>query len=186
MFSGFLFGPSWRENLVAPLTGDVLEIGVGEGANLPFYGEQVRLVAVEPHAARAEAARRTAARLGLAARIETASAEQLPFPDQGFDHVVSSLVFCSVSDPALVLAEIGRVLRPGGFLHLYEHVRPQSPALAALFAFVTPGWRKIAHNCHLDRPTVETLRSSGWQVIIHSRRWVLVRMTAQLMEPLQG
>ena len=179
MFSRFLFGPSWRENLVAPLTGDVLEIGVGEGANLPFYGGQVRLVAIEPHAARAEAARRAAARLGLAARIETATAEQLPFPDQGFDHVVSSLVFCSVSDPALVLAEIGRVLKPGGFLHLYEHVRPQSTALAALFAFVTPGWRKIAHNCHLDRPTIETLRSSGWQVTIHSRRWVLVRMTAQ-------
>jgi len=182
MFSQFLFGPSWRENLVAPLTGDVLEIGIGGGANLPFYGGQVRLAAIEPHEGRAEEARRTAARLGLAVRIETAAAEQLPFPDQSFDHVVSSLVFCSVSEPALVLAEIGRVLKPGGFLHLYEHVRPRSPAIAALFSFVTPGWRKIAHNCHLDRPTVETLRACGWQVTVHSRRWVLVRMTARQVD----
>ena len=80
--------------------------------------------------------------------------------------------------PGRVLGEIERVLRPGGVLWMVEHVRPQTPVLARLATFVTPGWRRIAHNCHLDRPTIETLRSVGWQVEILRRRGVLVKLKA--------
>lgn len=168
----------WRERLVAELTGDVLEIGVGEGANLRHYRQARQIWAVEPHPERAQRARAVAAACAIPITIEVTGAEVLPFPDDAFDHVVSSLVFCSVNDQVQVLREIRRVLKPGGALHMVEHVRPRTRWLAAFFGRVTPRWRRIAHNCHLDRPTIATLEQEGWQVQIHRRRAMFVRMSA--------
>ncbi len=95
-----------------------------------------------------------------------------------FDHIVSSLVFCSVTDPRAALGELRRVLKPGGVLHMVEHVRPDNMLLAAIFGAVTPYWSQLAHNCHLDRPTVELLRAEGWQVEVQRRWAVFVRLSA--------
>jgi ubiquinone/menaquinone biosynthesis C-methylase UbiE len=111
--------------------------------------------------------------------VEVASAERLPYEDQRFDHVVSSMVFCSVDHPVDALREIERVLRPQGVLHMMEHVLPENPLLAGLFRTVTPVWRRFAWNCHLDRPTVETLREHGWEVEVHKRWRVFVRVSAR-------
>ena len=183
MISGLLgWTGSWRSRLVDGLSGDVLEIGVGTGANLPYYRAAASVSAIEPDADRAAEAHRAgqaaAQRWGIPVRVDVAPAESLPYADASFDAVVSSLVFCSVTDPRQALGEIGRVLRPGGVLWMLEHVRPQMPALARLATFVTPGWQRIAHNCHLDRPTVEVLKESGWQVEILRRRGVLVKLKA--------
>ena len=183
MISGLLgWTGSWRSRLVDGLTGDVLEIGVGTGANLPYYRAASSVRAIEPDPDRAAEARRAgqeaAQRLGIPVQVDVAPAESLPYDNATFDAVVSSLVFCSVVDQRQALGEIERVLRPGGMLWMVEHVRPQTPALARLATFVTPGWRRIAHNCHLDRPTVEVMREAGWQVEILRRRGVLVKMKA--------
>jgi len=169
----------WRRRLVQDLTGDVLEIGVGEGENLAYYRQARQVWAIEPDAQRAAAARAVAAQLALPITVETAGAEALPYAEHAFDHVVSSLVFCSVADPAQALREIRRVLRPGGVLHMVEHVRPQTTWVAGLFQTVTPWWRRVAHNCHLDRPTLTTLEQHGWQVTVHRRRAMFVRLSAR-------
>lgn len=171
---------NWRAKLVQDLTGVVLEVGVGSGANLPYYRRAERVWAIEPDPARAAVAQRVGDHARVPVQVRTAAAEALPFDDAAFDHIVSSLVFCSVSEPQRALAEIGRVLKPGGTLHMVEHVRPQSSCLAALFSTVTPAWSRIAHNCHLDRPTVELLRGSGWQVEVLRTRFVFVKLRATL------
>lgn len=170
----------WRARLVANLNGDVLEIGVGEGANLPYYRQATRLWAIEPDAERAQTARTVAATCAMPVTIDVAGAERLPYPDAAFDHVVSSLVFCSVADQAVALREIRRVLKPNGVLHMVEHVRPETRWLATLFSVITPWWRQIAHNCHLDRPTLAVLQQEGWQVQVHRRRAMFVRMSAKV------
>lgn len=168
----------WRTRLVADLSGDVLEIGVGEGANLPYYRQAAHIWAIEPDAERAQKARIVAATCTIPMTIDVASAERLPYADATFDHVVSSLVFCSVADQTVALREIRRVLKPVGTLHMVEHVRPATVWLARVFSAITPWWRRIAHNCHLDRPTIAVLQQEGWQVQVHRRRAMFVRMSA--------
>ncbi len=174
-----MFNPfNWRSRLVRDLTGDVLEIGVGTGENLPLYRAATHLYAIEPDAERAVEARRTGATAAVPVTVDVAPAEALPYADNRFDHVVSSLVFCSVRDPQRALSEIARVLKPGGTLHMVEHVRPTTPPLAWLFERLTPWWSRVENNCHLNRRTVETLRSAGWRVEVHRRLAMVVRLSA--------
>lgn len=170
--------PGWRERLVRDLEGDILEIGVGVGENLPYYLRARHVWGIEPHTARAAQARIAAAEAAVPVTVDIAPAERLPYPDRSFDHVVSSLVFCSVASPEAALAELARVLRPGGVLHMVEHVRPDNFVFGALLRVATPVWRRVAWNCHLDRPTVHTLRNAGWRVRIDDRRLVFVQLTA--------
>jgi ubiquinone/menaquinone biosynthesis C-methylase UbiE len=169
----------WRERLVRDLTGDVLEIGIGAGENLPYYARARHVWGVEPHAKRADEARKAAANAAVPVTIDVAPAEKLPYPDNSFDCAVSSLVFCSVQSPTVALAEIARVLRPGGVLHMVEHVRPDNFLLGTLAQVATPVWSRVAWNCHLDRRTVDTLRQAGWAVDVVDRRLVFVQLTAR-------
>lgn len=173
---------SWRSRLVQDLTGDVLEIGAGTGANFEHYQQARAVFAIEPDPTRAaeamEAGKTAELVSGIPFSVEVAPAEALPYAAQQFDVVVSSLVFCSVTDPKQALAEIDRVLRPGGVLWMVEHVRPDSPFLAALADAVTPLWRRVAHNCHLNRHTLTLLREAGWQVEIQRRRSVFYKLRA--------
>lgn len=174
------FFSSWRGRLVENLTGTVLEIGVGGGENLRYYRRAQVIHAIEPHAERAREAESVAAAVdhGIPVYVRVAPAEELPYADAMFDVVVSSLVFCSVTDQDRALAEIERVLRPQGVLWMVEHVRPKTPILAQLATAVTPHWRKIAHNCHLDRPTLSVLTQRGWRVDVLRRRGVFVKLRA--------
>ena len=170
---------NWRPHLVRDIPGEVLEIGVGSGANLQYYRRAAHVWAIEPDAARAANAADAAARAAVPVEVRVAPAEKLPFADDSFDHVVSSLVFCSVSDPPRALREIERVLRPGGVLHMLEHVRPGFAPFAWAAAAVTPVWSRVAGNCHLDRPTLELLRAQGWRVDIRRRLGLFVRLDAR-------
>ncbi len=170
----------WRGRLVGDLTGTVLEIGVGEGENLRYYRHAQVIHAIEPDADRARCAEEVAAAVDhkIPIHVRVAPAEALPYPDSAFDVVVSSLVFCSVTDQEQALAEIERVLRRDGVLWMVEHVRPKTPILAQLAGAVTPYWRRMAFNCHLDRPTLSVLESRGWRVEVLRRRGVFVKLRA--------
>lgn len=174
-----MFALNWRERLVGEISGVVLEIGAGAGANLTRYQRATVIFALEPDPVRARQAQAAAAQSTRPVSVKIGVAEALPLADASIDHVVSSLVFCSVTDQRLALREIRRVLKPGGVLTMLEHVRPQTPAFAAVARAVTPYWRRMAHNCHLDRPTLAVLRAEGWRVHILSRRGPFVRLDAR-------
>ncbi|QZA33606.1 class I SAM-dependent methyltransferase [Hydrogenibacillus sp. N12] len=149
-----LFLERLRRALLRPLAGEVLEIGVGTGRNLPFYGPGVRWTGIEPNPAMRRQAERRLRERGLAGALIAASAEALPFADGRFDAVVSTLVLCSVQDPRKALAEIRRVLKPGGRFLALEHVRIDDPRWAGwALDRLTPAWSRLADGCHLNRLT---------------------------------
>ena len=150
-------GPLRRE-LLARGRGRVLEIGAGTGANSAHYGKDARVVLSEPDWAMLRRARRDGTPAVLA------RAERLAFAASSFDTVVSTLVLCTVTDQAHALAEIRRVLRPGGHLLLLEHVRSADLPTARLQARLTPTWKKLARGCHLDRDTAAALAEAGFRM----------------------
>ena len=161
-----------RADLLSAASGRVLELGAGTGLNLVHYPEDIEeLVLTEPAAPMVSKLKRRARRWGRQYRVEVASAEQLPFADDSFDTVVSTLVLCTVDDPRKAIAEIARVLRPGGQLLFLEHVRSDSQRLARWQDRLHRPWHAFAAGCHANRPTVELLRESplGVQKVDHDR-----------------
>jgi ubiquinone/menaquinone biosynthesis C-methylase UbiE len=156
---------AWRAELLAPLDGTVLEVGAGTGVNLPHYRPAVtRLVLAEPDRDMRKRLAASVARSGRAGvEISEASLRTLPFADGELDAVVCTLVLCSVRDPAAALAEIRRVLRPGGALVFIEHVAHAEPARLAWQRRLEPVWRRIAGDCRLTRRTAETIAAAGFR-----------------------
>lgn len=154
-----------RQTLLAGASGQVLEIGGGTGANLPFYGDGVESLAVtepeEPMARRLE--RRLREQLPDA-ELVLAPAEQLPFEDDRFDTVVSTLVLCTVGDQQRALGELHRVLKPGGRLLFIEHVRADSPRLARWQDRLNGLQQRVAQGCNCNRATVDAIRTAGFTI----------------------
>jgi ubiquinone/menaquinone biosynthesis C-methylase UbiE len=154
-----------RHGLLASATGRVLEIGAGTGINLAHYTDAVReLVLTEPEEPMAKRLEAKAAAQGRPVTVIRAPAEQLPFPDDSFDTAVCTLVLCTVSDPERALAEIDRVLKPGGRLLFLEHVRSDDPGLAKWQDRFAPLWRACGHGCNCNRPTPDLIRRSPLEV----------------------
>ena len=152
-----------RHELVAGLEGEVLEIGAGTGFNLPHYEKASRVVAVEPDPSMARRLPRRAAESTVPVEVVSGSAESLPFPDESFETAVVTFVFCSVDDPSAALADVRRVLKPGGRLVLLEHVRGED-RLARWQERLTPLHRRLAGNCHLNRDTRGAVAAAGFDV----------------------
>lgn len=165
-------GDAWRRDLLTELQSDVLEIGAGTGKNLEHYRELDRLVLAEPDPhMRRKLVTRTQAPVAKAVDVVPWTAEALDAPDRSFDAVVSTLVLCSVREPTRALAEIRRVLRPGGRLVFFEHVASDDPGLRAWQQRLEPIWRPIAGNCHLCRETRTSIEAAGFtfERIVHER-----------------
>jgi ubiquinone/menaquinone biosynthesis C-methylase UbiE len=155
----------YRKNLLERAQGRVLEIGGGTGANLPFYGSEVEeLVMIEPEEPMARRLERKLQGGSRPVRVIRAPAENLPFEDASFDFVVSTLVLCTVSDPALALQEVHRVLKPGGKLLFLEHVRSDDPKLARWQDRLNGLNKHIGHGCNCNRPTLEVVAGSGFSL----------------------
>jgi SAM-dependent methyltransferase len=149
-----------RRRLMAEARGTVLEIGAGTGLNLPHYRSGLdQLVLVEPGARIGGHIDLGRAPAGVPTRLEQAPAEELPFADSSFDTVVSTLVLCTVSDPRRAVAEVARVLRPGGRLLFLEHVRAESGWRQALQRRSVRPWAAFADGCQCDRETLGTIES---------------------------
>jgi ubiquinone/menaquinone biosynthesis C-methylase UbiE len=157
-----LFLRKLRRRLVGGARGRVLELGIGTGLNLPYYPCDAELVAIDPDEGLLESARKRAAALGRPVTLHVARAEELPFVDRSFDTVIATLVFCTIAEPEQALREVHRVLRPGGDFKLIEHVRV--PWGARVQDFLTPLWKHIANGCHLNRDSLNLVRSNGFEV----------------------
>ena len=154
-----------RQALLAGAHGQVLEIGGGTGANLPFYPDHVqRLTVTEPEAPMAKRLARHLEERELPAELVQAPAEELPFEDGSFDVAVSTLVLCTVRDPERSLSELHRVLRPGGKLLFIEHVRSEEPRKARFQDRMLPINKRIGHGCNCNRRTLESIRGAGFEV----------------------
>ena len=159
------FGAEVKRKLLANARGRVLEIGVGTGLSLPHYPPDVEVVGVEPSEPMRRRARRRAEELGREVTLVDAPAEELPFADDSFETVVSLAVLCSVRDPEHVLAEIRRVLRPGGRFIFLEHVRSDDPELGEKQDRWERPWGWIAGGCHPNRRTLETIQNAGIELV---------------------
>jgi ubiquinone/menaquinone biosynthesis C-methylase UbiE len=155
---------SLRRALLAAATGDVLEIGGGTGANLPYYGPDVEsLTITEPEPAMIRRLERRARLLRPSATVLRAPAEDLPFDDDTFDVAVSTLVLCGVSDQPRALRQLHRILRPGGQLLLIEHVRSDDPRLARRQDRMNPVNRLVV-CCECNRPTLASVTEAGFHL----------------------
>lgn len=157
-------GDALRRRLLTGLSGTVVEVGAGDGANFAHYPDEVaRIVAVEPEAYLRE---RAAGHADERVELRDAVAERLPLGAGEADAVVCCLVLCSV-DQAAALAEAARVLRPGGELRFLEHVRAAEPGVrrTAQRAMDATVWPLLAGGCHLSRDTLGAVEAAGFSVV---------------------
>ncbi|OFX22444.1 MAG: SAM-dependent methyltransferase [Anaeromyxobacter sp. RBG_16_69_14] len=152
-----------KREMFGGLSHTVLELGAGDGANFRYLAPGTRVIAIEPNVHMHRWLRARAARHGIDVDVRAATAEALPLADRTVDAVISSLVLCTVPDPARVLAEVRRVLRPGGRYWCIEHVAaPEGSALAGLQRALRRPWRWMFEGCETCRDTARLLREAGF------------------------
>jgi ubiquinone/menaquinone biosynthesis C-methylase UbiE len=155
-----------RERLVAGTRGRVLELGIGSGLNLPFYPRELDvLLGLDPSRELLQMAKRHSSWVHFPVELSEGQAEDIPLDDGAVDHVVMSWTLCSVADPARVLSEVRRVLRPHGSLLFIEHGQAPDPRLKRWQDRLTPLWRRVAGGCHLNRPIARLIEDSGLRLI---------------------
>jgi len=155
-----------RSKVVSGAQGVTVELGIGSGLNLPFYGNRVtRLFGIEPSPELAAMARQRAAATSRPVELWLQSAEdQLPLPDASVDTVVVTWALCSIPDPVCALRQARRVLRRDGELLFAEHGRAIDPGLRKWQDRVNPFWRPIAGGCNLNRAPDEVIRAAGFRI----------------------
>jgi ubiquinone/menaquinone biosynthesis C-methylase UbiE len=154
-----------RALVVPPARGRVVEIGIGSGLNLAFYGPDVsRIDGVDPSPELLRRARERAAGLAIPVELHQASADHLPFDDGSMDTAVMTWTLCSLPQPDRALRELGRVLKPAGRLLFAEHgLAPDAPV--ALWQHrLEPLWRRLAGGCHLSRKVDDLIQAAGFEI----------------------
>lgn len=161
-----------KQDLFTSLTGRVLEIGPGAGINLRHFPKDTQLIGVEPNPFMHPRLQAAAAEAGHRMEVLEGYAENLPLEEASVDAVVSTLVLCSVHDPARALAEVRRVLRPGGRFYFLEHVAaPQGAGLRRVQDAIAPVWRCLGDGCNPNRDTAASIQMAGFtSVAMEARR----------------
>ncbi|MGG5752628.1 class I SAM-dependent methyltransferase [Zafaria sp. Z1313] len=156
-----------RAEACAPLAGRVVEIGFGSGSNVPFYPDAVEAVdAVEPSSTAWKLAGPRLAASPVPVRRSGTDGQALPHPDACFDAALSTWTLCTIEDPALALAELRRVLVPGGRLLFLEHGLAPDPEVRRLQHRIEPWQKRLAGGCHLTRRPVELLEDAGFEITV--------------------
>ena len=156
-----------RRAAIVPLArGDVFELGCGGGINHALFDEGAitSYAGIDPHPSLLDGARAAAQAKNWAADLRAGRGEAIPFADSSFDCAVCTFTLCSVEDPAQVLAELRRVLRPGGRVLFCEHGRAPDAKVHAWQTRIEPVWKQLAGGCHLTRPIGAAFRSGGFAV----------------------
>jgi ubiquinone/menaquinone biosynthesis C-methylase UbiE len=175
-------GTDHRRRLLAGLAGTVTELGAGHGLNFPHYPSTVtQVIAIEPEPTLRAQATSAATSAPVPVRVLAGTADQLPLEDESVDVAVASLVLCSVPDQDRALAELRRVVRPGGEMRFYEHVIPNcQPKRLLLQAVDHSGlWPRVAGGCHPARDTTTAIQRSGFEIETINR----IMFAASRMEP---
>jgi ubiquinone/menaquinone biosynthesis C-methylase UbiE len=155
----------FRRRVVGAAEGRVLEIGIGSGLNLPFYGSTVRAVfGLEPSPELLRMARERSATTSVPIEFLEASAETIPLDDASVDTVVTTWTLCSIPNALRALAEMRRVLKPGGGLLFVEHGRAPEPGVARWQDRLDPLWSRLAGGCHLNRKIDDLISGSGLRI----------------------
>ena len=155
-----------RGEWVPHARGDVLEVGIGSGLNLPFYSEEVRRIyGVEPCSELQKLARKRSVGKAIQVEFLSQSAEEsLPLPDQSVDTIVITWTLCSIADPRRALKQMKRVLKPSGRLIFVEHGRAPDSRVAGWQDRLTPVWERIGGGCHLNRKIDDLLLEAGFAI----------------------
>lgn len=155
-----------RAALVPLARGDVFELGCGGGINHAFYdaGAITSYAGIDPHEGLLEGARTAAREKGWVADLRQGRGEAIPFAEASFDCVVCTFTLCSVSDPAQVMREMRRILRPGGKALFLEHGRAPDAGVRRWQERIEPLWKRLAGGCHLTRPVASALAEAGFAV----------------------
>ncbi len=158
----------WRHELLELISGEVLEVGAGTGANIKLYSDNItKLVLTEPDKHMRKLLEEQVSHYRLKNVSVTGGAmEQIKADDESFDYVVSSLVCCSVTDLKACLVEIRRVLRPGGGLVFLEHVAAADGTSRRQWQnLINPVWKTFMGNCHLNRETERAIMNAGFDIV---------------------
>ena len=155
-----------RKKVVPHATGEVLEIGMGAGHNIPFYDRSkvTRVIGLEPHAQLRKRAMKQAEETGLPVEFTDLKAEEIDLPDASVDTVLVTYTFCSIPDVPRALTGIARVMRPGARLLFCEHGAAPDADVAKWQRRIEPFWKRIAGNCHLCRPVPKMLEDGGFRI----------------------
>jgi len=154
-----------RAEMLAGLSGRVVEVGAGTGANFTHYPDTVtEVLAVEPEPFLRHKAVESARAVGLEVEVVDGIAHDLPVADGWADAAVASLVLCSIDDPTQALREMCRAVRPGGELRFYEHVRSGSPGAARWQQRVDVAWPHLFGGCHTSRNIAAAIEAAGWRI----------------------
>lgn len=154
-----------RRELLADLSGRVVEVGAGTGINFAYYPDTVtEVLAVEPEPYLRTIATNAARLAPVPVTVLDGVADQLPLQDESCDAAVVSLVLCSVPDQASALTELHRVIRPGGGLRFYEYVRASTPRIAHVQEVLDVVWPHLGGGCHASRDTLTAIRNAGFEV----------------------
>jgi ubiquinone/menaquinone biosynthesis C-methylase UbiE len=155
----------WRQKLVGDLSGNIVELGAGTGLNFPHYPASARVKASDYDAVMLARAVPRARDAAADVELFVADATRLPFADESIDVLVWGLMLCSVPDPDAGVAEMRRVLKPGGRVRFVEHVRDEPGSRRAKVQdAVNPAWRLFSGGCNCNRRTVELVEASGFEV----------------------
>jgi len=154
----------FRKRVTSAAEGRILEIGVGSGLNLPFYGPAARsILALDPSQELLAMARKRSALASVPVEFLVFSAEDVPLEDSSIDSVVMTWSLCTIPDAARALAEMRRVLKPGGALLFVEHGRAPEPDIARWQDRLDPLWSRVAGGCHLNRKIDALISASGFR-----------------------
>ena len=151
-----------RKKLIPLAEGNVLEVGIGSGLNLPYYGRSVKVTGLDPSLELQIMAREVAAREHVDVNFLGLSGEAIPADDNSFDTVVMTWTLCTIPEPMTALAEIRRVLKPGGKVVFAEHGESPDANIAKWQARINPCWKVIGGGCNLNRRIPDLYQGSGF------------------------